>query len=72
MEKVLIIPRNDGMAVSAGGKVYIVEMSAEQMLDMALCISWNRNCTIGLPFTMAGRYLNLRIYPSKKLRRRTS
>lgn len=35
-EKVLIIPRNDGMAVSAGGKVYIVEMSAEQMLDMAL------------------------------------
>ena len=36
MEKVLIIPRNDGMAVSAGGKVYIVEMSAEQMLDMAL------------------------------------
>ena len=32
----LIIPRNDGMAVSAGGKVYIVEMSAEQMLDMAL------------------------------------
>lgn len=36
MEKVLIIPRNDGMAVSAGGKVYIVEMSAEQMLNMAL------------------------------------
>ena len=36
MEKVLIIPRNDGMAVSAGGKVYIVEMTAEQMLDMAL------------------------------------
>tara|TARA_R100001079_G_scaffold106454_1_gene74596 strand:+ start:241 stop:432 length:192 start_codon:yes stop_codon:yes gene_type:complete len=36
MEKVLIIPRNDGMAVSAGGRVYIVEMSAEQMLDMAL------------------------------------
>lgn len=36
MEKVLIIPRNDGMAVSAGGKVYMVEMSAEQMLDMAL------------------------------------
>ena len=35
-EKVLIIPRNDGMAVSAGGKVYIVEMSAEQMLAMAL------------------------------------
>ena len=35
-EKVLIIPRNDGMAVSAGGKVYIVEMTAEQMLDMAL------------------------------------
>jgi len=35
-EKVLIIPRNDGMAVSAGGKVYIVEMSAEQMLGMAL------------------------------------
>ena len=35
-EKVLIIPRNDGMAVSAGGIVYIVEMSAEQMLDMAL------------------------------------
>ena len=35
-DKVLIIPRNDGMAVSAGGKVYIVEMSAEQMLDMAL------------------------------------
>ena len=35
-EKVLIIPRNDGMAVSAGGKVFIVEMSAEQMLDMAL------------------------------------
>ena len=35
-EKVLIIPRNDGMAVSAGGKVYIVEMSAKQMLDMAL------------------------------------
>ena len=28
-EKVLIIPRNDGMAVSAGGKVYIVEMSGE-------------------------------------------
>lgn len=36
MEKVLLIPRNDGMAVSAGGKVYIVEMTAEQMLDMAL------------------------------------
>ena len=36
MEKVLIIPRNDGMAISAGGKVYIVEMTAEQMLDMAL------------------------------------
>lgn len=36
MEKVLIIPRNDGMAISAGGKVYIVDMSAEQMLDMAL------------------------------------
>ena len=35
-EKVLIIPRNDGMAVSAGGKVYIVEMTAEQMLEMAL------------------------------------
>ena len=35
-EKVLIIPRNDGMAVSAGGKVYIGQMSAEQMLDMAL------------------------------------
>ena len=35
-EKILIIPRNDGMAVSAGGKVYIVEMTAEQMLDMAL------------------------------------
>ena len=35
-EKVLIIPRNDGMAVSAGGKVYIVEMTAEHMLDMAL------------------------------------
>ena len=35
-EKVLIIPRNDGMAVSADGKVYIVEMSAEQMLNMAL------------------------------------
>ena len=35
-EKVLIVPRNDGMAVSAGGKVYIVEMTAEQMLDMAL------------------------------------
>ena len=35
-EKVLIIPRNDGMAVSAGGKVYFVEMTAEQMLEMAL------------------------------------
>ena len=35
-EKVLIIPRNDGIAVSAGGKVYVVEMSAEQMLEMAL------------------------------------
>ena len=35
-EKVLIIPRNDGMAVSAGGKVYVVEMTAEQMLEMAL------------------------------------
>ena len=37
MEKVLIIPRNDGMAVSAGElkEVYIVEMSAEQMFEMA-------------------------------------
>ena len=35
MEKVLIIPRNDGMAISAGGKVYIVKMDAEQMLNMA-------------------------------------
>ena len=35
-EKVLIIPHNDGIAVSAGGKVYVVEMSAEQMLDMSL------------------------------------
>ena len=35
-EKVLIIPRNDGMAVSAGGKVYVVEMTAEQMLELAL------------------------------------
>ena len=35
-EKVLIIPRNAGLAVSAGGKVYIGEMAAEQMLDMAL------------------------------------
>ena len=35
-EKVLIIPRNDGMAVSEGGKVYIVELTAEQMSDMAL------------------------------------
>jgi hypothetical protein len=35
-EKVLIIPRNDGIAISLGGTVYIVEMKAEQMFGIAL------------------------------------
>jgi len=36
MEKVLIIPRNDGIAISMNGQVTLAQMSAQQMLDMAL------------------------------------
>ena len=36
-QKILIIPRNDGIAISMGdGEVRIAEMSAQQMLTMAL------------------------------------
>ena len=36
-QKILIIPRNDGIAISMGdGEVKIAEMSAQQMLTMAL------------------------------------
>lgn len=36
-QKILIIPRNDGIAISMGdGEVKIAEMSAQQMLAMAL------------------------------------
>ena len=35
MIKALIIPRNDGIAISLDGKVTIVEMQSEQMLEMA-------------------------------------
>ena len=33
--KALIIPRNDGVAVSIDGNVTIVEMQSEQMLELA-------------------------------------
>ena len=33
--KALIIPRNDGIAVSIDGNVTIVEMQSEQMLELA-------------------------------------
>lgn len=36
-QQILIIPRNDGIAISMGdGQVRIAEMSAQQMLTMAL------------------------------------
>lgn len=36
-QQILIIPRNDGIAISMGdGEVRIAEMSAQQMLTMAL------------------------------------
>ena len=36
-KQILIIPRNDGIAISMGdGEVRIAEMSAQQMLTMAL------------------------------------
>ena len=36
-QQILIIPRNDGIAISIGdGEVRIAEMSAQQMLTMAL------------------------------------
>ena len=37
MEKVLIIPRNDGIAISMDelSKVVVVEMNSEQMFEMA-------------------------------------
>lgn len=34
-QKALIIPRNDGIALSLDGNLTIVEMDAEQMLEMA-------------------------------------
>ena len=36
MDQILLVPRNDGFAVSINGKVWIKEMDAEGMLWLSL------------------------------------
>lgn len=36
MDQILLVPRNDGFAVSINGKLWIKEMNAEEMLWLSL------------------------------------